>query len=88
MEDEHAYLCLPNAAWCCGELLPVVVVVLNIVNILRTNTKLFKTSVLARKYYGYWQFFMWGLSRVYFPCVLISGNFHGRGHIWSDRETD
>jgi hypothetical protein len=44
--------CFGCLAWCCDELL-VVVVALNITNILITNNKLLKISVLARKYYGF-----------------------------------
>ena len=35
-------LCWPQAAWCCSELL-VVVIIMNIINILVANTKLLKT---------------------------------------------
>ena len=54
----------PQAVWCCDELLVVVVVVvaLNIINILITNTELLETSIPARKYCGFRQFFVWRCS--------------------------
>jgi len=66
----------PHAVRCCDEFL-VIVVELNIINILITNIKLLKTSVPARKYYGFNQFFMWrcsgGIIWGLFLGVLVSG---------------
>jgi hypothetical protein len=52
----------PQVVWCWDELLVVVAVALNIINILIIITKLLKTPVSARKYYGFCQFFMWRCS--------------------------